>query len=54
LVNSWRHDHVVVFDDSGDIQCDWELSNSYQDRSKALWNEFVAMYGGLHPDLRPA
>jgi hypothetical protein len=52
LVNSWRHDHVVVFDNSGDIQCDWELSKVYHDRSKALWNEFVTLYGALHPDLR--
>ncbi|NLT36730.1 MAG: hypothetical protein GXX95_01030 [Methanomassiliicoccus sp.] len=53
LVNSWRHDHVVMFDDSGDIQCDWELSKRYKDRSKELWNEFVTLYGGLLPDIAP-
>jgi hypothetical protein len=52
LVNSWRHDHVVIFDDSGDVLCDWELSNSYKNRSRELWNEFVTLYGALHPDLK--
>jgi hypothetical protein len=53
LVNSWRHDHVVMFDDSGDIQCDWELSKSYKNRSSVLWNEFVTMYSAILPDLEP-
>ena len=53
LVNSWRHDHVVIFDDSGDIYCDWTLSKIYRNRSKELWNEFVTLYGALHPELRP-
>lgn len=51
LMNSWRHEHVVVLDDSGDIQCDWDLSKKYKDRSVELWNEFVTLYGGLLPGL---
>ena len=38
---------------AGDIQCDWELSKRYKDRSKELWNEFVTLYGGLLPDIAP-
>jgi len=53
LVNSWRHDYVVMFDDSGDIQCDWELTKIYVNRSMELWNEFVTIYGGVHRDLEP-
>jgi hypothetical protein len=44
---------VVMFDDSGDIQCDWELSKSYKNRSSVLWNEFVTMYSAILPDLEP-
>lgn len=51
MVNSWRHQHVVILDDSGDIQCDWELTEKYRDRSVELWNEFVTMYQGLIPGL---
>ncbi|MBI0582870.1 MAG: hypothetical protein ISF22_01435 [Methanomassiliicoccus sp.] len=53
MLHDWRHDHVVIFDDSGDIQCDWTLSKVYKDRSVELWNGFVSMYGSLLPGLRP-
>ena len=45
LINSWRHNHVVILDDSGDFDCDFELAKKYKDRSVELWNEFVTMYG---------
>jgi hypothetical protein len=49
LVNTWRHDHVVILDDSGDF--DNELNaKDYRDRSVELWNEFVTLYkGSLKP-----
>jgi hypothetical protein len=44
LVNSWRHDHEVILDDSRDFDCDFELAKKYKDRSVELWNECVTMY----------
>lgn len=51
LVNSWRHDHVVVLDDSGDFGCE-QMYREYADRSVELWNEFVELYSGLLPGLQ--
>lgn len=36
---------MVILDDSGDFDCDFELAKRYNDRSVELWNEFVTMYG---------
>lgn len=52
MVNTWRHDHVVILDDSGDIECDYSLAKKYRDRSVELWNEFVSMYDVELPDLK--
>ena len=51
MVYSWRHDHVIVLDDSGDFSCE-AMYRDYTDRSVELWNEFVEMYTGLLPDLK--
>ena len=51
LVYSWRHDHVVVLDDSGDFSCE-TMYRDYLDRSVELWNEFVEMHTGLLPDIK--
>jgi hypothetical protein len=51
LVYNWRHDHVVILDDSGDIECDWELGRDYKDRTIELWNEFVINYKHEFPGL---
>jgi hypothetical protein len=51
MIYSWRHDHVVVLDDSGDFACE-AMYRDYQDRSVELWNEFVDLYSGLLPDLK--
>lgn len=53
LVNSWRHDHVVIFDDSVEVECYWELSRRYKYRSIALWNELINLFGGILIDLAP-
>jgi hypothetical protein len=43
---------VVILDDSGDFDCDYELAKKYKDRSVELWNEFVSMYENEFPGLK--